>query len=112
MGLLEYGAVGMNNRYLNNLIYGNGDDTIWIYGTNVNGVTADPQFVDYQPNGGGDYHLAPSSPAIDVGTTACAPMTPTCAPTLDFDGGPRAVDPTIDLGAFEYGASPASWTWY
>jgi hypothetical protein len=112
VGLYEYGAVGMSNRYLNNLIFGNGDDAIFIYGASMNGVSADPLFVDFKPLGGGDYRLMTASPAVDVGTTACAPSTQGCAPALDFAGGSRAVDPRIDLGAFERGAPPAGWSWY
>ena len=45
-------------------------------------ITSDAQFVNYQQNGSGDYHLKSTSPAIDAGTSVGAPST-------DFDGNPR-----------------------
>jgi parallel beta-helix repeat protein len=62
-GIIEGGKVGANNRYVNNLVY--------LSGTNVHAaghvsgtISADPEFVNYQADGTGDYRLRVSSPAI------------------------------------------------
>jgi hypothetical protein len=66
--------------------------------TGVNGnVSADPQFV-----GGGDYHLQPSSPAVDAGTASVAGL-----PALDIDRQTRPLDgegsgtAEVDMGVDE-----------
>ncbi|MCW5890251.1 MAG: right-handed parallel beta-helix repeat-containing protein [bacterium] len=43
---------------------------------------------------GSDWHLRPTSPAVDAGTLAGAPAT-------DLDGAPRPVGAGVDLGAYE-----------
>ena len=43
---------------------------------------------------GSDFHLAPTSPAIDAGTV-------TGAPSDDLDGNPRPVGAGVDIGAYE-----------
>jgi parallel beta-helix repeat protein len=111
-GLEEYGAVGTNNHYANNLVRGNRYDVIFLTGTDANRVTADPMFVNYQADGSGDYGLAAASPAVDTGTTTCASGTSSCAPTADLEGGHRPVGSGWDLGAFERGAGSAPWPWY
>jgi len=58
-------------------------------------ISANPRFVN---QAGGDYHLRGSSPAIDVGTDAGAPL-------VDFDGDPRT-DEGIDMGADEFTGEP------
>jgi predicted outer membrane repeat protein len=55
-------------------------------------IDADPQFV-----GNGDYHLAETSPCIDVGTSAGAP-------DYDVDGDQRPKGAGYDMGADEYSA--------
>ncbi len=45
--------------------------------------------------GNGDYHLSPTSPAIDKGT-------PMDAPSVDLDGTPRPQGNGYDVGAYEY----------
>ena len=69
--------------------------------TGVNGnISADPLFVSAT---GGDFHLQPSSPAIDAGES-------TGVPTVDIDGDSRPVDgdgdgvARVDMGADEAGA--------
>jgi hypothetical protein len=64
----------------------------------VNVVNADPSFVDPAND---DYHLSSSSPCIDAGTTAVP--DPPGLPTTDFEGDPRVLGATPDIGADEYG---------
>ena len=61
-------------------------------------ITSDAQFVNYQQDGSGDYHLKSTSPAIDAGT-------PVGAPSTDFDGNPRPQGKGYDIGPYEYSAS-------
>jgi len=67
-------------------------------------ITSNPQFVDYQANGSGDYHLLAQSPAIGAGATTCAPggASP-CTPTTDFDSTLRSA--SLSLGVFEVAQS-------
>ena len=105
-GIYEYGATGTHNRYINNLVTGNPTEVALLNGLSATEtVTADPQFVNYQANGTGDYHLKSTSPAINAGTS-------TSAPAQDFSGGTRPVGGAWDIGAYEYGATPATWPWY
>ncbi|HEY8517101.1 MAG TPA: right-handed parallel beta-helix repeat-containing protein [Candidatus Binatia bacterium] len=43
---------------------------------------------------GSDFHLLPTSPAVDAGTASGAP-------TVDLDGAPRPVGAGVDVGAYE-----------
>jgi len=62
--------------------------------TYTHDVNADPQFVNYQNNGTGDYHLAIGSAGIDAGT-------PHGAPSIDFEGTVRPQGAAPDIGAYE-----------
>jgi hypothetical protein len=105
-GIYEYGATGTHNRYINNLVTGNPTEVALLNGLSATEtVIADPQFVNYQANGTGDYHLKSTSPAINAGTS-------TGAPAQDFSGGTRPVGGAWDIGAYELGATPATWPWY
>lgn len=71
------------------LFHNNGTD----YGSGVsnnNEVSGDPDFV---APGEGDYHLRPSSAAIDAGVDAGVPV--------DMEGEPRPMGPAPDVGADE-----------
>lgn len=95
-GIEEFGAyVGSHNRYLNNSVSNNGP-VDWNLRNKAASATlqSDPQFVNFRPDGTGDYHLLPSSPAIDAGTSEGAPG-------FDFDGNPRPSGRGYDIGAFE-----------
>jgi hypothetical protein len=76
----------------------------WPGGTNI--ITDDPLFV-----GGGDYHLQPSSPAIDVGATAFVPPDTFDADDdgvkdeenlPDLDLLQRVIGGVVDMGAYEF----------
>jgi hypothetical protein len=97
--VIEYGATGPNNKYLNNLIWGNARGLVLAV-TPGPTISADPKLVNYQSEGGGDYHLAAGSPCIDAGTSQGAPST-------DFDGASRPKGAGFDIGPYEY-AAPAN----
>jgi MYXO-CTERM domain-containing protein len=96
VGILEYGATGLDNRYVNNLVHENpGGHVILQNGLVDEGtIVADPLFVDWRAGGGGDYHLADGSPAIDAGT-------PEHAPASDHDGVSRPQGGGFDIGPYE-----------
>jgi len=73
-GIEEYGLTGTHNQYLNNLVYQNGPADWNLQNGNVaiGSISADPQFINYQPDGSGDYHLSSTSPAIAAGTSSGA----------------------------------------
>jgi hypothetical protein len=101
-GIREYeypgqNTIGTNNRFLNNIVYGNSSDGFSLLNGNhdQNTMKANAQFVNYQPDGSGDYHLKPTSPAIDAGTSIGAP-------TDDMDGVPRPQGKGYDIGPYEF----------
>jgi len=61
-------------------------------GTSGN-ISADPLFLDPAKN----FHLGTGSPAIDAGSNS-APYLP----GTDYDGNPRIVNSTVEMGAYEY----------
>jgi pectate disaccharide-lyase len=102
-GIQEGASTGRNNRYANNLSYGNlykgvQDDNIHIStGTQSNNIAGvDPQFVNYQPDGSGDYHLKSSSPAVDKGASMAN------VPSYDFDNYARPYGSGHDIGPYEW----------
>jgi len=93
-GITEMGTVGKNNRYANNLVFNTG--RAWLVkGTVSATVAAEPQFVNYQANGTGDYRLKSTSPAVNKGSA-------TSAPALDFAGVARPRGGAHDIGAYEF----------
>lgn len=80
-------------------------------GTSVEGAA--PGFVDA---GQEEFRLAPGSPCIDAGAGLPAALPPELEPTLEYEKhrslGPRAVEPPLDIGAFERcsAGSPAAVT--
>jgi pectate disaccharide-lyase len=96
LGIYEYGATGLDNRYVANLVYENARGDVILQNDLVadGTITADPLFVDWQIDGSGDYRLAPGSPAIDAGT-------PEGAPEIDLDGVPRPQGEGFDIGPYE-----------
>jgi hypothetical protein len=93
-GIIESGKVAGGNRYVNNLVASSA--TAWkVKGTVSGSISSNPLFVNYQPNGSGDYRLSSSSPAIDRGNA-------TSAPKVDVNGVARPRGAAIDIGAYEY----------
>jgi hypothetical protein len=104
LGIRERIGVGTHNQYLNNIVYGNGDKPFgdenydWpssVGSKDVNTITKNVQFVNFQLNGSGNYHLQAGSPAIGAGTSVGAPST-------DFNGLPRPQGKPIDIGPYQY----------
>lgn len=101
-GINEGGSTGPNNKYWNNLSYQNlyngvqNDNVHLSTGTQSGSIAGiNPQFVNYQPDGSGNYHLQASSPAVDKGTS-------TDAPPYDFDNYPRPYGAAYDIGPYEW----------
>ena len=76
VGIDEMGTMGSGNSYVDNSVYSNSSSNLIISTATPTGtVTSNPNFVNYQANGSGDYHLSPGSPAIDAGTSTDPPTT-------------------------------------
>ena len=89
-GIVEGGAVGGNNRYINNLVYASGT-ALQVKGAVSGTLAANPLFVSYLANGNGNYRLQGTSPALNKAAAAYAPST-------NFEGSGR--DATPDIGAY------------
>jgi len=107
-GILEDGWTGVHNQYFNNLLFQNVPGDIFLLNglQATNTIVAAPLFANYQANGGGDYELQATSPAVDIGTNYQG-----YAPSIDYDGGSRPVGAAWDIGAYEYGSTPSTWPW-
>ncbi|MEI8291412.1 MAG: choice-of-anchor Q domain-containing protein [Verrucomicrobiota bacterium] len=101
-GGVYYGALK------NCIIYSNyspsSSDVVYYFTILSNCRTNDPVFVN---PAAGDFHLSSNSPCINAGNNAYISVT------NDFDGNPRIVGGTVDIGAYEYQtpASVLSYTW-
>jgi len=90
-------------QYINNIVFNNPTNFIQDgAGTDQGTITADPQFVNYQANGSGDYHLKATSPAIDAGIS-------TNVPNHDYDGHPRPQGKGYDIGPYEFTPERHPW---
>jgi len=90
-GIEEYGLTGRHNQYVGNLVYENGPKN-WKLQNGIKpvaGISADPQFVNYQPDGSGDYRLQATSPALGAGVSLgalAADLKPDLGTHLAVDG--------------------------
>ncbi len=95
-GISEYGATGNKNRFIKNNIWDNNQDGISLQtGQESDTLNVDPGFVNYQPDGSGDYRLTPTSPNLHAGTTTGAPPT-------DILGVSRYRNSGVDIGIYEH----------
>jgi parallel beta-helix repeat protein len=99
VGIMQYcysgqSCIGSGNVVANNLVSGNGSAIRMKVGSATGTITADPQFVNYQANGTGDYRLKSTSPAVNKGTASSAPTT-------DINNIARPRGAAYDIGAYE-----------
>jgi hypothetical protein len=101
-GIIETGRVGSHNQYVANIVFRNRVGGIKTFHSKPREtIIEDPRFVSYKPDGSGDYHLRPDSPAVDRGTSMGAS-------SYDFDHILRPQGNGVDIGAYEYRPGPAS----
>ena len=94
-GIREGSESGPNNRFVNNLLWDNQVDEILLNsGREADTMVEDPGFVNFQPDGSGDYRLEPASPAVDTGTDDMAPP-------VAIDGTSRPQSGGVDVGPYE-----------
>jgi hypothetical protein len=95
-GIFNTGAnYGTHNTIEYNLVWSVPDARYIGTGlTYTHDVNADPQFVNYQNDGAGDYQLTIASAAVDAGTSHNAP-------SIDFEGTVRPQGSGYDIGAYE-----------
>jgi len=99
-GLVEYCysgqmCIGNNVVVSNNLVFASQTRIKLVKGADVATLQTDPLFINFQPDGSGDYHLSqsPRSPAIAYGI-------PSPSLTSDFEGKARSLSQP-SLGAYE-----------
>jgi parallel beta-helix repeat protein len=100
IGVIEMGAQGSRNTFTNNLVYKNSRTNWAVRKSHSGDVNADPQFVSYNRQGGGNYSLRSTSRAIGYGS-------PTYAPPTDINNVRRPQGGRIDIGAYEYAGAGA-----
>ncbi|GAA1255259.1 hypothetical protein GCM10009609_18170 [Pseudonocardia aurantiaca] len=94
-GIRESGATGSDNHYINNNVFANAVGGMDLQtGVESGTIDASPEFVDFRPDGTGDYRLLPDSPMIDAGTSEGAFG-------LDIVGIPRPRGAAVDIGVYE-----------
>jgi hypothetical protein len=103
--IVESGLTGTDNKYIKNLIWNNKQGIVLQNGFGAVGtISADPQLVNYQADGSGNYHLSSSSPAIAAGTLMGVPR-------IDFDGRIRPTTTPPDIGPYQTNAGQTVWPW-
>ena len=83
--------------FTNCIIEGSGGSTAWVDSFGIDGgnnLDVNPMFAADTNN----LKLMAASPGIDAGVNDSLPI----GTTTDYDGNPRIVDGTVDMGAFEY----------
>jgi hypothetical protein len=91
------GSIGTHNQYNNNCV-SMADAWSLSVSTHVNDSQGTPSFVNYQPDGSGDYQLTDGSWCTDQGI---ASLGAAAAPTTDFDGVSCPAGSNFDIGPYE-----------
>jgi Secretion system C-terminal sorting domain/Right handed beta helix region/Carbohydrate binding domain len=99
-GVTLYTSNRPNVTVSNNIT--NGDMNAWLpflecY-TGISAISSLPLFADI---GNSNFHLSPTSPAINTGTNSLAPLT-------DLEGNPRPSGAGYDIGAYEFVYGPGN----
>lgn len=84
----NYDIRGTGNVLEKNISFGTGS------AARAGVIVADPQFVNYLPDGTGDYHLKTTSPGYNGGTA-------NYAPAFDITGAVRPLGGAYDIGIYE-----------
>ena len=71
-GISETGEIGANNTYTDNLSARSVNRNLHLFSKHTGDLAVDPLFVNYNRNGGGDYRLQSSSPALGRGYNPAA----------------------------------------
>ena len=87
-------CIGAGNLVAHNVVFGNARKIEMLVGTDIGTITQDPLFVDFRPDGKGDYRLRKGSPARKRGLASLAPPT-------DIEGLDRPRDAAVDIGAYQ-----------
>jgi hypothetical protein len=102
----EFGLVGDDNHYLNNLVFPRQQRISLQHGNRITEtIWTDPEFINSSAQGEPDYHPTGASPAIGKGTNAGAPP-------FDMDGGARPVAGRWDVGPYQYHSQGKPWPFY
>jgi hypothetical protein len=91
------GSIGTHNQYSNNCVSVAGAWNLSV-SSHENDANGTPTFVNYQPDGSGDYHLVDGSYCTDQGIPSLGGQF---APAADFDGIARPVGGLYDIGPYE-----------
>jgi pectate disaccharide-lyase len=86
-------CIGDGNIVADNLVYDNGGDVRMLVGQAIRTIAKDPKFIDFRPDGKGDYRLRSDSPARRRGL-ALMVLQP------DLDSSQRRRGPAVDIGAY------------
>ena len=99
--ILEIDPIGTGNQYINNLIRNYTTGISVKAQSTVSGTLdgTDPQLVNYQTDGSGDYHLRGTSPCVRTGTAIGAPFA-------DFDGRDCSSITGFSIGPYTIMAGP------
>lgn len=87
-------CIGADNVVAHNVVFENGRKIEMLVGKDIGTITQDPLFVDFRPDGKGDYRLRKGSPARKRGMAALAPAT-------DIEGTSRPRAAAVDIGAYQ-----------
>lgn len=102
-----------NNQYRNNINFNNSGYNISVNADDIvtGNLTSNPLFVNYQPDGTGDYSVQSTSPAKDAGLSS-GTLNPSGVtvtfPSTDYAGVVRPQGSAYDIGAYEIVSSGGS----